>query len=95
MLSIFRLSSVCEGISFLIILGVSLGFVPREFVYPIGMAHGVLFMAYMVLSLLVSNKQGWSVMVWLFIFLASIVPFAFIAVEMFIQREIKKQPMLT
>lgn len=95
MLSIFRLSSVCEGISYLLILGVSLGFVPREFVYPIGMAHGVLFLAYIVLSLLVSNKHGWSVIVWFLIFLASIVPFAFIAVEMFIQRQLKKQAVLT
>lgn len=91
MLGIFRVSSFCEGVSFLLILGVSLGLVPREFVYPIGMGHGILFLVYLVLSLLVSNRHGWSVIVWFLIFLASIVPFAFIAVEIFIQRQIKRQ----
>ncbi|CAA0105654.1 Uncharacterised protein [Halioglobus japonicus] len=90
MLGFFRVASLLEGISFLFILSVSLGFISREFVYPIGMAHGVLFLLYLVLSLQSSHRQGWSIVFWLLIALASITPFAFIAVELFIEKELKK-----
>jgi len=44
------------------------------------------------LSLLASHKQSWSLITWLLVFLASLVPFAFIAVELFVQKELKKSP---
>jgi integral membrane protein len=50
------------------------------------MTHGVLFMLYLFLSLIVSNKQQWSLLTWLSLFVASIVPFAFIGVEIFLSR---------
>jgi hypothetical protein len=50
----------------------------------------VLFLLYFVLSLLASHKQGWSVGLWLLMLLAAIVPFAFIPVEMFLQKELRK-----
>jgi len=79
-----------EGISYLLILFVTLGFINREFVYIIGMGHGVLFMLYFVLSLVASHKQTWSVITWLLILLAAIIPFAFIPVEFFIKKELRK-----
>ncbi|KGD64774.1 hypothetical protein Y5S_02140 [Alcanivorax nanhaiticus] len=87
MLNVFRAASVAEGLSFLVILSVSLGVISRDYVFMLGMTHGVLFLAYMVLSLWVSNSRNWSVIVWLLIFLAALVPFAFIAVEFFLRRE--------
>lgn len=89
-MNIFRTISFIEGISYLLILSVTLGFISREFVSTLGMAHGVLFVLYFVLSLVASHKQGWSVMVWLLVFLASLIPFAFIAVEMFLQKQMGK-----
>lgn len=86
-MKLFRLVSLSEGISYLLILSVTLGFISRDYVSVLGMAHGVLFMAYMMLSLNVSNKQNWSVAVWLLVFVASLVPFAFIAVEFFLRKE--------
>ncbi len=83
----FRLVSLLEGFSYLLILSVSLGFISRDFVFNLGMAHGVLFILYLALSLRVSHKRGWSVVVWIFVFLASLVPFAFLAVEAFMRRE--------
>ncbi|MBV0934347.1 DUF3817 domain-containing protein [Marinobacterium weihaiense] len=83
----FRAISVLEGLSYLLILSVTLGAISREFVSMLGMAHGVLFILYLVLSLQASHKKGWSVMVWLLVFLASLVPFAFIAVEMFLKKQ--------
>lgn len=91
MLNFFRLASLTEGVSFLLILSVTLGIISREFVYPLGMVHGFLFLLYFVLSLLISHKYGWSLLVWLAVFLASVVPFAFIAVDVFIRKESRKQ----
>lgn len=91
MLKFFRVASLLEGMSYLIILCVSLGLINRELVFTIGMAHGALFILYFVLSLLASHKQGWSVVVWLLVFLSAIVPFAFIGVELFLQKEFQRK----
>ena len=90
MLKIFRVASLLEGCSYLLILCVSLGLIGRELVFTIGMAHGALFLLYFLLSLLASHKQSWSVVVWLSVLLASIVPFAFVAVEIFVKKELRK-----
>jgi len=90
MIKAFRLVSLLEGLSYLIILSVTLGFISREFVFPLGMTHGVLFMVYLVFSLVVAQKQQWSVIVWLGIFLASIIPFAFLPVELFLKKSVEK-----
>lgn len=87
MLKVFRTTSLLEGISYLVILCVSLGFITRELVFMLGMIHGALFLTYFLLSLLVSHRQGWSVFVWLLILLAAIVPFAFLPVEVFLRKE--------
>ncbi|MBV1880396.1 MAG: DUF3817 domain-containing protein [Pseudomonadales bacterium] len=90
MLKYFRVCSLFEGISYLLILSVSAGIISRDFVFYLGLAHGLLFMGYMFLSLQASHKQGWSIIVWLLIFFASIIPFAFIGVEAFLQKEMRK-----
>jgi len=81
------LASLSEGISYLLILSVTLGIISRDYVSLLGAVHGVLFIAYMMLSLNVSHKQNWPVVIWLLVFFASIVPFAFIAVELFLRKE--------
>lgn len=90
MINNFRILSVLEGISYLIILCVSLGFISRDYVYILGMMHGVLFLGYVIFSLIVSHKRSWSVVIWLLVFLAAIIPFAFILVEVFMRKEIIK-----
>ena len=91
MLKYFRIISVVEGLSFLAILCVTLGLISREFVSYLGMFHGVLFMLYIALSFVIAKKNGWSILSWIALFLASIVPFAFIIVELFLRKESKKQ----
>lgn len=83
----FRLVSLSEGISYLVILSVTAGIISREYVFPLGATHGALFILYLFASLQVSHRQGWSIVTWLLIFLAAVVPFAFIAVEVFLRRE--------
>ena len=90
MLSIFRVTSIVEGLSYLLILSVTLEVISREFVYFLGMGHGVLFLLYFLMSLMASHKQSWSVVVWFSVLVASVMPFAFIAVELFLQKELAK-----
>ena len=90
MLKLFRISSLLEGISYLVILCVSIGVISRDFVFIIGMTHGALFTLYFVLSLLASHKQDWPVFVWLMVLFAAVIPFAFVPVEIFIQKELRK-----
>lgn len=86
MINFFRLVSVLEGMSYIAILSVTLGIISREFVSIIGMTHGILFMLYVMLSLRVSDQQKWSISRWSLLFIASFVPFAFIAVERYLKR---------
>jgi len=90
MLKIFRIASVLEGISYFLILSVTVGFVSREYVFPLGAAHGCLFILYIYLSLQVSHKQGWSILVWFLVFLAAMVPFAFVVVEVYLRKQLIK-----
>lgn len=86
MLSLFRVISFLEGISFLIILSVTLGFISRDYVFYLGMTHGILFMIYLVVSLLVCSKKEWSLLVWLGLFAASLIPFGFVPVEVLLRK---------
>jgi integral membrane protein len=88
---IFRITSLLEGLSYIAILSVTLGFISRDFVSSIGMTHGILFMAYVMFSLQVSHKQNWSTITWLLVFIASLIPFAFIPVEMFLRKEQERE----
>lgn len=82
----FRVVSLSEGISYLMILSVTLGIISREYVSLLGATHGALFILYWVLSLDASHKLKWPVTTWFLILLASLVPFAFIAVEFYLRR---------
>ena len=90
MLKYFRIISIVEGLSFLAILCVTVGIVGREFVSYLGMFHGVLFILYIALSFVVVEKKGWSILSWIGLFLASIIPFAFIVIELFLRKESAK-----
>lgn len=90
MLRVFRIISLLEGCSYLLILCVTLDIISRDFVSVLGMGHGVLFIVYCVLTLITSYRQRWTLPVWIPILLAAIVPFAFLFVEAFLQRELHK-----
>ncbi|WP_353304557.1 DUF3817 domain-containing protein, partial [Sessilibacter corallicola] len=57
-------------------------------VFALGVLHGVLFLAYLMFSLQVSHKKGWSILIWLLVFIASIIPFAFLIVEYYLRRKL-------
>jgi len=75
----FRIVSFIEGLSFIILLGIAM---PLKYyagmpdaVRVVGMAHGVLFIAYCFLGLQATLVYGWSFGRALLLFVASLIPF--------------------
>ena len=90
MLKSFRLLSLIEGLSLITLLFIAMPMryqLGIDFVWPVGMAHGVLWLAYVLVSLLVSHLRKWSVGAWLLALLCSVVPFGFLLLDARLRRE--------
>ena len=79
MLKNFRLLAVFEGISFLLILFITMP-LKYMFDYPmankvVGMIHGVLFLAYIVFALMLKTEMNWNNKKTAIILLCSVIPF--------------------
>ncbi len=85
MTNVFRIISVLEGLSFITLLGLVYVLNMREYVFVVGMGHGILFLIYFIGSFVISHHKNWSVMVWLMVLLCSVIPFAFIPVEIWLR----------
>lgn len=75
----FRIISILEGLSFLILLGIAM---PLKYIYDIpeavqvvGMAHGILFMLYVLGAIYMKSKLNWSIPTLLIVILCSVLPF--------------------
>lgn len=93
MLNSFRLLSLIEGLSLITLLFIAMPARYQfgvDFVWPVGMAHGVLWLAFVVVSLLVSHLQRWSIGAWLLALLCSVVPFGFLLLDARLRREMAK-----
>lgn len=78
-LKTFRLVGILEGISFLVLVGIAM---PLKYIYhePMavritGMAHGILFIAYLFFLMQVRAQRNWDTKKSALAFLASILPF--------------------
>ena len=74
-----RLLGNIEGISYLLLLGVAMP-MKYYFGFPmavkiVGMAHGVLFIAYCLLLALQMKANKWNVLFGIYLFVATLVPF--------------------
>jgi integral membrane protein len=49
--------------------------------YPIGMTHGILFIGYVILAILIKKSLNWNFKTLLFVLIASLIPFATFFVE--------------
>jgi len=90
-LKFFRLLSLVEGLSLITLLFIAMPAryqFGHDFVWPVGMAHGVLWLAFVLMSLVVSHVRKWSVGAWLVALLCSVVPFGFVYLDARIKREI-------
>ena len=93
MLNAFRLLSLIEGLSLITLLFIAMPARYQfdvDFVWPVGMAHGVLWLAFVVVSLLVSHLQRWSIGAWLLALLCSVLPFGFLLLDARLRREMAK-----
>ncbi len=79
MILAFKIVSYLEGISYLLLLGVG---VPLKYlagndswVKSLGMPHGLLFVAYIFLAIVVRQLKNWDTKTTVVVLIASIVPF--------------------
>lgn len=74
-----RLVGYCEGISFLVLLGIAMPLKYRagmpEAVLITGWIHGVLFVAYVIVAVLVSTSEKWSNILVVGAMAAALLPF--------------------
>lgn len=81
MLRFFKIVAILEGVSYLVLFSNMLIVKPTNLVlyktllFPIGMAHGVLFITYVILAVLLKFKENWDFKKFGIIGLASIIPF--------------------
>lgn len=87
MVKLFKNIAILEGISYLVLFANMLIIKPtnlvlyKTFLYPIGMTHGVLFIGYVLLALLITKSQKWSFGTLLIVLIASLLPLATFFVE--------------
>ncbi|VXC03807.1 Membrane protein [Flavobacterium sp. 9AF] len=85
MIKIFKIIALLEGISLLALLFFAMPmkyfFHNPVFVKHIGMAHGLLFILYIALAILLKIDQKWEMKKFGIICLASIIPFGTFYVE--------------
>ena len=81
MLNFFRFIAIAEGISYIALFYNMLYNKPnnielyQQLLYPIGMAHGILFVLYIVLAIYLKVEYKWSLKKLGLILLASLLPF--------------------
>tara|TARA_B110001450_G_scaffold37466_1_gene33320 strand:- start:4944 stop:5222 length:279 start_codon:yes stop_codon:yes gene_type:complete len=79
MIRLFRSISLLEGVSLLILLFVAMPLKyiwgNPEYVRVVGMAHGLLFIAYIIFAIMTKFKLNWKIKTLLIVFIASIIPF--------------------
>ncbi|SHG96275.1 DUF3817 domain-containing protein [Flagellimonas flava] len=79
MLKAFRITAILEGISYLLLFGITMPLKywadilePNKFV---GYAHGALFIAYVAIALVFCWTQKWGIKRFIVLFAASLLPF--------------------
>jgi integral membrane protein len=79
MRNIFRIISLLEGLSYLLLLFIAVPlkyFYGHEFLVKIlGMPHGILFILYIFFSVILKNKMNWNIKQTIEIMIGSIIPF--------------------
>lgn len=85
MKSVFRLISILEGVSYLLLLFIAtpIKYLAGDptYVKLLGMPHGLLFIAYIILSILIKKDMGWKGKRFIWILIASIIPFGTLYVD--------------
>ena len=77
--NIFRIVAFLEGVSYMLLLFIA---VPikywggnEQWVKLLGMPHGILFVAYIVVAYLLKDEEHWNKTEFLIVLVASVIPF--------------------
>lgn len=95
MLKIFKTVALLEGISYLLLLSNMLIIKPqnimiyKQLLFPIGMSHGILFIAYIYLTFANTTSQKWNFKEVLEILLGSLLPFGTFYIERKYLKDVK------
>ena len=87
MLSIFKNIAILEGISYIVLFANMLIIKPsnidlyKSLLYPVGMTHGILFIGYVLLAVLLKKSQEWNLKTSSIVLGASLLPFATFYIE--------------
>tara|TARA_B110000858_G_scaffold144475_1_gene164071 strand:+ start:935 stop:1360 length:426 start_codon:yes stop_codon:yes gene_type:complete len=75
---LFRVVALLEGISYILLMTVGLYFKyilnDDSYVKLLGMPHGILFVLYILIAILLNNKENWNIKDLTLILLASLIP---------------------
>ena len=75
----FRIIALLEGLSYILLLGVATPVKymldDPQYVKMLGMPHGILFIAYIAIAVLLRNDRNWPSKDFGLILLASVIPF--------------------
>lgn len=78
-INIFKIVALLEGISYILLLFIA---TPIKYIYGnpgyvkmLGMPHGLLFMAYIIIAFMLKKDMKWMTKDFILILLASIIPF--------------------
>ena len=79
MIKLFRLTALLEGVSYILLLFIAVPvkyfWYDPTYVKLLGMPHGILFIGYILLSILGKRKFGWNNIDFFVISIASLIPF--------------------
>ena len=84
---LFKNIAILEGISYLVLFANMLLVKPsnmelyKSLLYPIGMSHGVLFIAYVLMAVIIKKAQEWNFKTLGIVLFASLLPLATFYVE--------------
>lgn len=91
MFDTFRSLSLIEGISLITLFFIAMPakyYLGMPVIVPlVGTTHGLLFISYLVLSLVVSHHYKWSLLKWLMVLAVGFTPFACFLLEKRLKRE--------
>ena len=92
MIKLFRLTALLEGISYILLLFIA---VPIKYLWNdptyvklLGMPHGILFIGYILLSVLGKSRYKWTNMDFFVISISSLIPFG----TFYIDKKYLKKP---
>lgn len=85
MIRFFKIIAFLEGVSLLVLLFIAM---PLKYMYElpeyvriVGMAHGLLFIVYILLATMLKFETDWSLKKYFYICIASVIPFGTFYVE--------------